>query len=57
LVIKVHNEAKKFIKDGYKIIYIGKKTHQEALGVADNDLENIYIVGSKKEADELVFEE
>jgi len=55
LVIKVHNEAKKFIKDGYKIIYIGKKTHQEALGVADNDLENIYIVGSKKEADELVF--
>lgn len=57
LVIKVHNEAKKFIRDGYKIIYIGKKSHQEAIGVADNDLENIFIVGNKKEADELSFDE
>lgn len=56
LVIKVHNEAKKFIADGYKIIYIGKKSHQEAIWVADNDLENISIVGSKIEADELEFE-
>jgi 4-hydroxy-3-methylbut-2-enyl diphosphate reductase len=55
LVIKVHNEAKKFIKDGYKIIYIGKKTHQEAIGVADNDLENIFVVGNKAEADMLEF--
>lgn len=55
LVIKVHNEAKKFISEGYKIIYIGKKDHQEAIGVADNDLQNIYIVGNKKEADELLF--
>lgn len=56
LVIKVHNEAKKFIKDGYKIIYIWKKSHQEAIWVADNDLDNIFVVGSKSEADELVFE-
>lgn len=56
LVIKVHNEAKKFIADGYKIIYIGKKTHQEAIGVADNDVDNIFIVGNKKEADALVFD-
>lgn len=56
LVIKVHNEAKKFISEGYKIIYIGKKNHQEAIGVADNDLDNICIVGNKKEADELQFE-
>lgn len=57
LVIKVHNEAKKFIRDGYKIIYIGKKTHQEAIWVADNDLDNIYVVGNKSEADELHFDE
>lgn len=57
LVIKVHNEAKKFIADWYKIIYIWKKTHQEAIGVADNDLENIFIVGNKDQADELKFEE
>lgn len=56
LVIKVHNEAKKFISEGYKIIYIGKKTHQEAIGVADNDLENIFVVGNKKQADELDFQ-
>jgi len=55
LVIKVHNEAKKFIADGYKIIYIWKKTHQEAIWVADNDLENIFVVGNKAEADELEF--
>ncbi len=55
LVIKVHKEAKKFIADGYKIIYIGKKTHQEAIGVADNDLENIYVVGNKQEAEALQF--
>jgi len=55
LVIKVHNEAKKFIADGYKIIYIWKKTHQEAIWVADNDLENIFVVGNKTEADELEF--
>ncbi len=56
LVIKVHNEAKKFISEWYKIIYIWKKTHQEAIWVADNDLKNIYIVGNKQEADELSFE-
>jgi len=57
LVIKVHNEAKKFIDDGYKIIYIWKKTHQEAIWVADNDLENIFVVGNKSEADALKFQE
>ncbi len=56
LVIKVHNEAKKFIKEWYKIIYIWKKTHQEAIWVADNDLDNIFIVWNKQEADELVFQ-
>jgi len=55
LVIKVHNEAKKFISEWYQIIYIGKKKHQEAIGVADNDLENIFVVGNKEEADELHF--
>lgn len=56
LVIKVHNEAKKFISEGFKIIYIWKKSHQEAIGVADNDLDNIFIVWNKAEADELSFE-
>ncbi|MBP9811913.1 4-hydroxy-3-methylbut-2-enyl diphosphate reductase [Candidatus Gracilibacteria bacterium] len=35
LVEKVHREARQFIKEGYHILYIGKKGHQEALGVMD----------------------
>lgn len=35
LVDKVHKEAKKYIKEGYHILYIGKKWHQEAVGVID----------------------
>jgi 4-hydroxy-3-methylbut-2-enyl diphosphate reductase len=35
LVEKVHKEARNFIKQGYHILYIGKKGHQEALGVMD----------------------
>ena len=56
LVIKVHNEAKKFIRDGYKIIYIGKKDHQEAIWVKDNDPDNIFVVYSQAEVDELDLE-
>ena len=55
LVIKVHNEAKKFISEWYKVIYIWKKNHQEALWVQDNDLKNIYVVGNKQDAKELRF--
>ncbi|MFL2648001.1 MAG: 4-hydroxy-3-methylbut-2-enyl diphosphate reductase [Candidatus Actinomarinales bacterium] len=32
LVTKVHHEAKKFSEDGYKIIYVGHKNHDEAIG-------------------------
>ena len=56
LVIKVHNEAKKFIRDGYKIIYIWKRNHQEAIWVRDNDLENITVVWNKDEVDELQYD-
>ena len=33
LVTKVHMEMLKFIKDGYKVVYIGHKGHVEGLGV------------------------
>lgn len=35
LVTKVHWEAQKFHKDGFEILYIGQKNHQEAIGVTD----------------------
>jgi 4-hydroxy-3-methylbut-2-en-1-yl diphosphate reductase len=33
LVAKVHLEAKRYVKEGYFILYIGHKRHQEAIGV------------------------
>ena len=41
LVTKVHHEAKKFSENGKKIIYVGHKNHDEAigaLGVAPNNM-------------------
>ena len=35
LVEKVHREARDFLKKWYHIVYIGKKWHQEAMGVID----------------------
>ena len=32
LVIKVHNEAKKYVREGRKIILVGHKGHQEVKG-------------------------
>ena len=55
LVIKVHNEAKKFIKDGYKVIYIGKHEHQEAIWVADNDLANIFVIANETDLANIDF--
>lgn len=55
LVIKVHNEAKKFIADGYEIIYIGQHKHQEAIWVADNDLEKIHIIANEEDLGKIEF--
>ena len=53
LVTKVHLEALQFIKKGYHIIYIGKKDHQEAQGVYDEDKNHITIVSNKEDVDRL----
>lgn len=51
LVVKVHLEAKKFFDDGYTVLLIGHKGHQEVVGImgeapiilieSSNDIENI----------------
>lgn len=51
LVEKVHKEAANFVKNGYKIVYIWQKNHQEAMGVKDFSPENITVISSKEEAD------
>lgn len=54
LVIKVHEEAKKYISEWFKIIYIGQKKHQEALWILWEDKEYIYIVENNKDIDDLL---
>ena len=57
LVKKVHLEAQNFIKNGYKILYIWKKNHQEALWVYDYSRENIFIVSREEDILNLNFSE
>lgn len=49
LVDKVHKEAKKFIKEGYHILYIGKKWHQEAIWVIDEANTHITLIEKKED--------
>jgi 4-hydroxy-3-methylbut-2-en-1-yl diphosphate reductase len=46
LVEKVHREARDAISKGYHILYIGKRWHQEALGVIDEGSENFTLIES-----------
>ena len=58
LVVKVHLEAKKFYEDGYAVILIGHKGHQEVVGIMGeaplilieniNDINNLLVPDSKK---------
>ena len=57
LVVKVHNEAKAFIKQGYEIIYIGKQGHQEAIWVADNNTDKIHIIANEENLEKINFSE
>ncbi len=50
LVHKVHREARKFIEEGYHIIYIGHRNHVEAIGVKGEAPESIDIIETKEEA-------
>jgi 4-hydroxy-3-methylbut-2-enyl diphosphate reductase len=44
LVTKVHNEAKRFAKDGYKIILIGHEGHEEVEGTMGEAPDNMVLV-------------
>jgi len=41
------------VKDGYEIIYIGKKNHQEALWVKNENPDKTYVVYNKEDVDRL----
>ncbi len=53
LVTKVHHEAKRFSEDGHKIIYVGHKDHDEAVGAMGVAPESMYLIENVSEMDEI----
>src|SRR5215203_5435537 len=57
LVTKVHVEAKKFAADGYTIILIGHEGHEEVEGTTGEAAENIVLVQTESDVDDLEVED
>src|SRR4029077_3952727 len=53
LVTKVHLEVHKYVRDGFPIILIGHKEHDEVIGTTGEAPENIQVVGSVQEVAKL----
>ncbi len=53
LVTKVHLEVHKYVRDGYSIILIGHKEHDEVVGTTGEAPDKIQVVGSVQEVDKL----
>src|SRR3954462_14622320 len=53
LVTKVHLEAIRFAKDGYRIVRIGHEGHDEVIGTMGEAPEAILLVESPEEVDQL----
>ena len=54
LVTKVHREAERFARQGYEIILVGHRGHEEVEGTYGCAPERIQIVGSPDEVDDVV---
>ena len=55
LVTKVHMEVLRFVREGYRIIFIGHRDHDEAVGTVGEAPDNIVVVESPDEAAALPF--
>ena len=53
LVSKVHREVLRFVKEGYEIIYIGHKGHDEAVGVVEEAPEHVHLIEHASDVDSL----
>ncbi len=53
LVTKVHLEAVRFSKDGYRIVLIGHEGHDEVIGTMGEAPDNIILVDSPEDVDRL----
>jgi len=56
LVTKVHHEAKKFSENGKKIIYVGHKNHDEAIGALGVAPNNMILVETVDDLDNKSFQ-
>ncbi len=57
LVSKVHREVLRFVNEGYEIIYIGHKGHDEAVGVVEEDRrEHVHLIEHASDVDSLDFQ-
>jgi 4-hydroxy-3-methylbut-2-enyl diphosphate reductase len=50
LVTKVHNEARRYAKDGYQILLIGHEGHEEVVGTAGEAPDHITVVDNPEHA-------
>ena len=57
LVTKVHNEAKRFAKDGYKIILIGHEGHEEVEGTMGEAPDNMVLIDGLDQVEKLEVKE
>ncbi|WDE97946.1 4-hydroxy-3-methylbut-2-enyl diphosphate reductase [Lentisphaera profundi] len=55
LVSKVHFEAIRYAKQGYKIILIGHEGHSEVIGVMGEAPDSIFLVETPEDVDKLTF--
>jgi 4-hydroxy-3-methylbut-2-en-1-yl diphosphate reductase len=55
LVTKVHSEVIRFARDGYKIVFVGHRNHDEAVGTVGEAPEAITVVESVEEVERLEF--
>ncbi len=55
LVTKVHNEVLSFVTEGYSIILIGHRNHEETEGTRGEAPEHITVVETAEEVDELAY--
>jgi 4-hydroxy-3-methylbut-2-enyl diphosphate reductase len=53
LVTKVHMEVLRFVREGYTIIFIGHRDHDEAVGTVGEAPDSIIVVESPEEVDQL----
>ncbi|MBW3089783.1 4-hydroxy-3-methylbut-2-enyl diphosphate reductase [Bifidobacterium miconisargentati] len=55
LVGKVHREVLRFVREGYEIVYIGHKGHDEAVGVVGESPEHVHLIEHESDVNSLDF--